>query len=242
MTLVANPDYYAGRAPLKALEFVYIVDPNALWDTFKQDDVTMAILRDPIVVEEALTEKVPGYLQMVGLGVTGLVNSREGYPGHDVRVRRAIQMALDPELVNERANEGAGVVSSSLFPNLAASTRTGWRVCRTTPRQRAPLSSRRRRTGSTARSATSRAVRRSSAPSAWRSRPSSTPSASTTKTEFLASITDLITRVVVDGDYDMSTWGLSWRDSAPYARMFGINHSGPAASGTAPPRRRRWTS
>ena len=55
-----------------------------------------------------------------------------------------------------------------------------------------------------------------------------------TTTKFLASITDLITRVAVDGDYDMSTWALSWRDSAPYARMFGINHSaGGVGYGTA---------
>ena len=51
MTFTANPDYFAGRPPLDGLEFVYIVDPNALWDTFGQQDVSMAILRDPIIVE-----------------------------------------------------------------------------------------------------------------------------------------------------------------------------------------------
>jgi peptide/nickel transport system substrate-binding protein len=234
MTLVANPDYYAGRAPLKALEFVYIVDPNALWDTFKQDDVTMAILRDPIVVEEALTEKVPGYLQMVGLGVTGLVNSREGYPGHDVRVRRAIQMALDPELVNERANEGAGVVSSSLFPETSRFHQDGVEGLPYDPEAARALVEQAKADGFDGKISYLQGSSPQQRAIGLAVKAQLDAVGFETKTEFLASITDLITRVVVDGDYDMSTWGLSWRDSAPYARMFGINHSaGGIGNGTA---------
>src|SRR5690606_35477806 len=90
-----------------------------------QDAVSMAMLRDPIVVEEALADEVPGYLQMVGLGMTALIIATEGRPGDDVRVRQAIQMAIDPELVNDRANEGAGVPSSALFPETSSLTQDG---------------------------------------------------------------------------------------------------------------------
>jgi len=234
MTLTANPDYYGGRPPLDTLEFVYIVDPNALWDTFGQGDVSMAILRDPLIVEEALTEETPGYLQMVGLGVTGLINSAEGYPGHDVRVRQAIQLAIDPDLVNERANDGAGVVSSSLFPETSRFHQEGVEGLGHDPDAARVLVEQAKADGFDGKitylqgsSPQQRAIGL-----AVQAQLDAVGFETTTK--FLASITDLITRVAVDGDYDMSTWALSWRDSAPYARMFGINHSaGGVGYGTA---------
>lgn len=234
MTFTPNADYFAGKPPLAKLEFVYIVDPNALWDSFGQDEVSMAIMRDPIVVEEALTEKTAGYLQMVGLGVTGLINSREGRPGSDVRVRQAIQLAIDPELVNERANEGAGVVSSSLFPETSRFHQEDVSGLPHDPEQARELVEAAKADGydgkltylqgsSPQQRAIGQAVEAQLDAVGFDS-----------EVEYLPSITDLISRVVVDGDYDMSTWGLSWRDSAPYARMFGINHSsGGIGYGTA---------
>ena len=234
MTFTANPDYFGGEPPLAKLEFVYIVDPNALWDSFGQDEVSMAIVRDPIVVEEALTEKTAGYLQMVGLGVTGLINSREGHPGEDVRVRQAIQMAVDPELVNERANDGAGVVSSSLFPATSRFHQDGVEGLPHDPDAARELVDEAKADGydgkitylqgsSPQQRAIGQAIEAQLDAVGFDA-----------KAEYLPTITDLISRVVVDGDYDMSTWALSWRDSAPYARMFGINHSaGGTGYGTA---------
>jgi peptide/nickel transport system substrate-binding protein len=234
MTFAANPDYFGGKPPLAKLEFVYIVDPNALWDSFGQDEVSMAIVRDPIVVEEALTEKTAGYLQMVGLGVTGLINSREGHPGEDVRVRRAIQMAVDPELVNERANDGAGVVSSSLFPATSRFHQDGVEGLPHDPDAARELVDEAKADGydgkitylqgsSPQQRAIGQAIEAQLDAVGFDA-----------KAEYLPTITDLISRVVIDGDYDMSTWALSWRDSAPYARMFGINHSaGGTGYGTA---------
>lgn len=234
MTFTANPDYFGGEPALAKLEFVYIVDPNALWDSFGQEEVSMAIVRDPIVVEEALTEKTAGYLQMVGLGVTGLINSREGRPGEDVRVRQAIQMALDPELVNERANDGAGVVSSSLFPLTSRFHQDGVEGLPFDPDAARELVDEAKADGydgkitylqgsSPQQRAIGQAIEAQLDAVGFDA-----------KAEYLPTITDLISRVVIDGDYDMSTWALSWRDSAPYARMFGINHSaGGTGYGTA---------
>lgn len=233
MSFTSNPDYFAGASPLDGLEFVYIVDPNALADTFKQGDVSMAILRDPIIVEEALTDKTAGYLQMTGLGFTGLINAGEGRPGHDVRVRQAIQMAIDPELVNERVNEGAGVVSSSLFPETSRFHQDGVEGLQYDPEAAKSLVAEAKadgfdgkityQTGSTPQQrATGLALEAQLDAVGFDA-----------KTNFLASVPDLISRVI-ESDYDMSTWALSWRDSAPYSRMFGINHSeGGAGYGTA---------
>lgn len=225
MTLAANPDYFDGPSPLKEIEFVYIADPNALWDTFNQDAVSMAMLRDPIVVEEALADEVPGYLQMVGLGMTALINATEGRPGDDVRVRQAIQMAIDPELVNDRANEGAGVPSSALFPETSSLTQEGVEGLAHDPDAARALVEEAKADGFDGKIGyvTGSSPQQRDTGLALKAQLDAV--GFDTETEFLPTIGDLINRVVIDRDYDMSTWGLSWRDSAPYARMFGINHS-----------------
>ncbi|QIK76163.1 ABC transporter substrate-binding protein [Nocardioides piscis] len=225
MTFTTNPDYFDGKPALDTLEFVYIVDPNALWDTFGQGDVSMAIMRDPILVEEALSEETPGYLQMVGAGVTGLINSKEGYPGSDVRVRQAIQMAVDPELVNERANGGAGVVSSSLFPETSRFHQDGVEGLPHDPEEARKLVQAAKADGFDGKITYLQGSSPQQRDIGLAVKAQLDAVGFEAEAEFLPSITDLITRVVVDGDYDMSTWALSWRDSAPYARMFGINHS-----------------
>jgi peptide/nickel transport system substrate-binding protein len=233
MTFTANADYFDGRPPLERLEFVYIVDPNALWDTFGQHDVSMAIVRDPIVVAEALTEKTPGYLQMVGLGVTGLINSAEGFPGHDVRVRQAVQMAIDPELVNERAFAGSGVVSSSLFPVSSRFHQEGVDGLQYDPEAAKQLVADAKADGFDGKITYLQGSSPQQRDIGLAVEAQLDAVGFDAKADFLASIPDLITRVV-EGNYDMSTWGLSWRDSAPYARMFGINHSeGGIGYGTA---------
>ncbi len=233
MTFTANPDYFDGRAPLDTLEFVYIVDPSALWDTFRQDAVSMAILRDPIIVEEALTDKTPGYLQMTGLGVTGLINSAEGSPGHDVRVRQAIQMALDPDLINERANAGAGVASSSLFPSFSRFHQDGVEGLPYDPEAARKLVEAAKADGYDGKITYQQGSSPQQRDIGLAIEAQLDAVGFDAKADFLASVPDLISRVI-EGDYDMSTWGLSWRDSAPYARMFGINHSaGGIGYGTA---------
>ncbi len=233
MTFSPNPGYFGGQAPLKTLEFVYIVDPNALWDTFGLDDVSMAIIRDPIVVEEALSEKTSGYLQMTGLGVTGLINSAEGSPGHDVRVRQAIQMAIDPDLVNERANAGAGVVSSALFPEFSRFHQEGVEGLPYDPEAARKLVEDAKADGFDGKITYLQGSSPQQRDIGLAVATQLDAVGFEAKADFLASIPDLISRVI-EGNYDMSTWGLSWRDSAPYARMFGINHSeGGIGYGTA---------
>src|SRR5699024_9213197 len=54
------------------------------------------------------------------------INAEEGFPGNDVRVRKAIQLAIDPQIPMDRAFDGAVAGSTSLFPDwssLATPTR-----------------------------------------------------------------------------------------------------------------------
>lgn len=44
------------------------------------------------------------------------VNTREGRPGEDVRIRKAMALALDPELDTERAYAGKGLPGQEIFP------------------------------------------------------------------------------------------------------------------------------
>ncbi len=233
MTLTANPDYYDGKAPLESLEFVYIVDPNAQADTFKQGGLSMAIQRDPVIVDEALTEETAGYLQMVGAGITGLINATEGRPGADVRVRQAMQLAVDPEFVNERVNGGAGVASSSLFPSTSRFHQDGVEGLQQDQEAAKKLVAEAKADGFDGKITYITGSSPAQRDTALAYEAQLNAVGFDADSELLGSVPDLITRVI-EGDYDYSTWALSWRDSAPYARMFGINHSeGNAGYGTA---------
>lgn len=233
MTLTANPDYYGGKAPLESLEFVYIVDPNAQADTFKQGGLSMAILRDAVIVEEALTEETAGYLQMVGLGFTGLINASEGRPGEDVRVRQAIQLAVDTELVNERVYGGAGVASSALFPSTSRFHQDDVDGLQQDQAAAEKLVAEAKADGFDGKITYITGSSPAQRDTALAYEAQLDAVGFDADSEFLGSVPDLISRVI-EGNYDFSTWGLSWRDSAPYARMFGINHSeGNAGYGTA---------
>lgn len=74
------------------------------------------ILRDASVIQEVQDSTYSGYLDVLGLGGIGLINHREGHPGADLRVRQAIAYGVDPEAVNQRANDGLGIASSEILP------------------------------------------------------------------------------------------------------------------------------
>src|SRR5699024_12244044 len=65
---------------------------------------------------ETIAADYPGYLDIQGLGSIAPINNAEGRPGEDERVRQAIAYAIDPAAVNERSQDGRGIVSSEILP------------------------------------------------------------------------------------------------------------------------------
>lgn len=111
-----NPKYWQGEPPLESVRFVYYNDDNVALDALEAGSVDVAFLRYPNFVETVLEAGYPAYMNMVSASGAVMINASDGRPGNDVRVRRAMALAIDPRLVHERAFEGRGPMSMDLFP------------------------------------------------------------------------------------------------------------------------------
>ncbi|MGN0065419.1 MAG: ABC transporter substrate-binding protein [Nocardioides sp.] len=113
--LKARPDYYGGAPNLEKLRFVTLGADSAKVESLENGDVNGAWIRTDNVVEKAREDGHEGYVYVYGSGVMININGREGRPGEDIRVRQALAMAFDNQSYVDRAKEGAGIASKSLF-------------------------------------------------------------------------------------------------------------------------------
>lgn len=115
LVMAPRSDYWGGKPMIDKLRFVAISENQAKIDALKSGGIQMALLRRPDAVETAKAE-FPGYLEPVSVIEAGQINTREGRPGSDVRVRKALSMAVDTEALNERVNDGNMRAGTDIFP------------------------------------------------------------------------------------------------------------------------------
>ncbi len=116
MVLEANADYWKGAPSLDSVRFYWPLGDDALLAALNDDAADITYVRNPVTVDKALEEGVVGELTLSTAGNVVQINSREGSPGADVRVRQALAMALDPEIDYARSYEGKGLPGTELFP------------------------------------------------------------------------------------------------------------------------------
>ncbi|MFJ9681829.1 ABC transporter substrate-binding protein [Streptomyces sp. NPDC101194] len=116
MILKANKKYWKGEPYLDALRFTWPQSDRSKLDALNDGTVDVTYMRSPDVVDDAVKEGHPGELTLTGLGNMITINTRKGRPGEDLRVRRAMALALDPALDTERAYHGKGLPGQEIFP------------------------------------------------------------------------------------------------------------------------------
>ena len=67
-----------------------------------------AYIANPPVNKEITDKKIPNIAFLADVGAELLLNNRAGTPFADVRLRKAVAMAIDISLYNQRVNQGAG--------------------------------------------------------------------------------------------------------------------------------------
>lgn len=103
VTLGARADYWDGRPYLDTVTVEYLDRTDVAKDTFHNGEVDVVYLRNPNDVQEAMADGYPGYVSMAAVANVTIINAAPGRPGSDIRVRKAIQLALDSEALYERA-------------------------------------------------------------------------------------------------------------------------------------------
>ena len=113
--VAANEDYIDGRPYLDEIEFVMVGADQAKWESLRAGEVDMAYIRQDDVVQDV---REAGYPAMVNAqsGVRILtLNAREGRPSSDVRVRQAINYAIDAETYMERTTGNGDIADRGLI-------------------------------------------------------------------------------------------------------------------------------
>jgi peptide/nickel transport system substrate-binding protein len=119
LVLKARTDYWGGPVCLPHLTFV--TGQAAPVEALRSGQLDLAFLRDAKVIADAKAAGMESYSTMNGAGEVIIMNTGvrgSTPPTADLRVRQAVAMALDPKVIDQRANDGKGLPSSSLLsPN-----------------------------------------------------------------------------------------------------------------------------
>jgi peptide/nickel transport system substrate-binding protein len=106
LVLRARDDYWDGPVCVETVRFSFVPGSQATYEAFNAGDFNVAFLRDPVVINEARDAGDDGFFVPQDAGALVIFNEAEGRPGADPRVREAAALALDPEVVNQRAYQG----------------------------------------------------------------------------------------------------------------------------------------
>lgn len=140
LELERNPSYWGGEVYLDGIIFKQLGTPQAAFDAIKTGTLQAAYFRDPTVQKNAIAEKF-GHIDMPTMAAN-IINMNSGAPidckggkpeplctgkpdgqvkstspTADINVRKAVAAAIDPKVINDRAFNGDALPDSAPFAN-----------------------------------------------------------------------------------------------------------------------------
>ncbi|MDN5760582.1 MAG: ABC transporter substrate-binding protein, partial [Tomitella sp.] len=114
LELAPREDYWDGKPYLDTLKFVDIAGGQPKVEAMDSGGIQMAFLRSAEWTAEA-KNKYSGFYEPLNVADVLQINNREGHPGADPNIRKAIALAMDPEVINQRAFNGDGHPTTEIF-------------------------------------------------------------------------------------------------------------------------------
>jgi dipeptide transport system substrate-binding protein len=112
----ANPDYWAGKAPLDNLIFAITPDASVRWQKVQAGECHVMPYPNPADLDSIRANPDVQLLEQEGLNVGYLAFNTEKEPFGDKRVRQALNMAINKEAILEAVFQGAGTVAKNPIP------------------------------------------------------------------------------------------------------------------------------
>ncbi len=222
LILAARDDYWDERPHLDGLRFTVLQGAQANLEAMQSGELQAAFLREPQVVTEAREAGYPGYLNLQNLGAMLLMNNGargQDRPTADVRVREAIAAAVDPTVLDQRADQGHGYPAYDMLSTTSPYYDEGSTLEHDPDRARQLLEEVMAETGwdGSLDLACSNIPSRANWALAVGAQLDAVGFQTTVDTS--GTVADLIRQVSVDADYDLACYGYNLDDANPFISL-----------------------
>ncbi|NKS99557.1 ABC transporter substrate-binding protein [Rhodococcus hoagii] len=238
LELAPRADYVGGKPRLAGLRFVPTPNPQGMFESMQSGQLNAGYLyRNTEAIDNVIEAGYEGYLDITGLGAIGVINQREGRPGADVRVRRAIALGVDPEALNQRVSGGNDPAGSSLFPEGSRWKNEDVLGLAYDPDKARELLNQAKADGYDGKLTYVAINEEASRQGALAAQAALNSVGFNVEVVYANSVTDLTRRVYVDRDFDMARAAASLIDTAPLLRLYaslGSDSNNNAAGYTSP--------
>jgi len=112
----ANPDYWAGKAKIDNLVFSITTDASVRYQKLKAGECHVMPYPNPADLAAMRKDPKINLLQQEGLNVGYLAYNTKKAPFTDVRVRKALNMAINKKAIIDAVFQGAGKVAKNPIP------------------------------------------------------------------------------------------------------------------------------
>lgn len=112
----ANPDYFKGKAPIDNLVFAITPDPSVRYQKLKKGECHVMPYPNPADLAAMAKDPAVNLMQQEGLNVGYLAYNTKVAPFDNVKVRKALNMAINKEAIIDAVFQGAGKVAKNPIP------------------------------------------------------------------------------------------------------------------------------
>ncbi|KZK94864.1 MULTISPECIES: ABC transporter substrate-binding protein [unclassified Pseudovibrio] len=112
----ANPDYWAGKAPIDNLVFAITPDASVRYQKLKAGECHVMPYPNPADIAAMKDDPSINLMQQEGLNVGYLAYNTKVAPFDNVKVRKALNMAVNKQAILDAVFQGAGKVASNPIP------------------------------------------------------------------------------------------------------------------------------
>ncbi len=112
----ANPDYWAGKAPIDNLVFAITPDASVRYQKLKAGECHVMPYPNPADLEAMAKDDDINLLQKEGLNVGYMAYNTKMAPFDNVKVRKALNMAINKQGILDAVFQGAGKVAKNPIP------------------------------------------------------------------------------------------------------------------------------